>query len=186
MRLCHNYSSTVIGRRPASRPTPNDSVKLLLRPLLKMATLNFTFLTCLMLLSSLVCSQSLSPDKVAHIKAATVYLEVKHTFPLTGQEVFSLDFEGNAQCVTFSPDGKHLLAGGGYEDMGQDYAIKCWSRSQGSELQSLRGHFESIGALAFSANADRLVSCSYDGTADESGEEVVRLITVIEVSKHEY
>ncbi len=60
-------------------------------------------------------------------------------------------------AVDFSPDGTKIATAGA------DRAVRIWDIDTGKELQNLQGHRMSITGLVF-LDADRLVSCSLDGT----------------------
>jgi hypothetical protein len=60
-------------------------------------------------------------------------------------------------AVAFSPDGQLLASAG------DDEVIKLWDPADGSMLQELRGHTDSVYALAFGADG-RLASAGHDGT----------------------
>jgi WD40 repeat protein/tRNA A-37 threonylcarbamoyl transferase component Bud32 len=74
----------------------------------------------------------------------------------TGQEKFAqpADF---ALAIAFSPDGKLL-------GIGRGRVVQIWDLAIGQEKASLRGHAETVHALAFSQGGRLLGSASQDGT----------------------
>lgn len=72
--------------------------------------------------------------------------------------------------VTFAPDGATVAVGGYARDMvsysffGPDTSIYLRSLTDLATLETLRGHWQRVSSLSFSANGQWLVSGSYDGT----------------------
>jgi WD40 repeat protein len=67
--------------------------------------------------------------------------------------------EGALECVTFSPDGKLVAAGG------SDETIRLWESATGKLVATLRGHRGSVSAVTFAPDGKTLLSCGGDGTA---------------------
>jgi WD40 repeat protein len=65
---------------------------------------------------------------------------------------------GFGDRVTFSPDGRHLVAGG------EEHAIKVWDARTGEERQTLRGHTGDVFAVAFDPHGRWLASAGADTT----------------------
>jgi WD40 repeat protein len=86
-------------------------------------------------------------------------------------------------CV-YSPDGRHVLSGGGYHDIpesfsGQDKSfgeLKIWDAETGIEVMTFAGHKDFVKSCAFSPDGRRIVSGSFDGMIKiwnaETGEEI--------------
>ncbi len=64
------------------------------------------------------------------------------------------------RAIAFSPDGKLLAAAGG--NPAQFGEIKIWSVADRKEIHSIRSHRDNIFAIAFSPDATKLATCSYD------------------------
>src|SRR5262249_11402186 len=76
----------------------------------------------------------------------------------TGKLVFTrLDPDG-LRCVTFSPDGKRLAAGG------QGGVVRVWDVTREREILALPGHTREITGLAFAPDSKRLASVALDNT----------------------
>jgi RNA polymerase sigma factor (sigma-70 family) len=65
---------------------------------------------------------------------------------------------GGIGALTFSRDGKVLVAGGG------DGLIRCWETASGKELGVLAGHQDAVTSLALSPDGKTLASGSRDRT----------------------
>jgi len=63
-----------------------------------------------------------------------------------------------ATAAVFSPDGRHILAGG------TDGAIRVWDVRSGRETARMTGHQSSVLSIAFSPDGSRLASGSADQT----------------------
>jgi WD40 repeat protein len=74
----------------------------------------------------------------------------------TGQHVLTLD-AGPAACVAFSPDGKRIATGAGWE-------VKLWDAYNGQNVLILKGHGYNVSCVAFSPDGHRLASGSQDRT----------------------
>jgi hypothetical protein len=72
---------------------------------------------------------------------------------------------GTTESVTFSPDGKFLVAGGEWTVDGRpDHALRLLNPWTGEVVGRLPGHFGSVAALAFAADGKTLVSGGADTT----------------------
>src|SRR5262249_60000005 len=78
----------------------------------------------------------------------------------SGQELRPLK-SGNG-VVAFSPDGKRLAGGGGWEDR----TVKVWDAQTGRELLTCKGHARMIESVAFSPDGKRLASVSARGSSE--------------------
>jgi WD40 repeat protein len=71
----------------------------------------------------------------------------------TGEEIRS--FVGHADTVNevaFSPDGRFVATGGGWELPGKDYSVRIWETDTGREVQRLTGHTDNLDDIRFSPN----------------------------------
>ena len=66
---------------------------------------------------------------------------------------------GIALSVTFCPDGKTLVSGGGATGM-----VKLWDLSTLEEKMTLKGHEMPVTSLSFSPAGNTLATASYDRT----------------------
>ncbi len=68
--------------------------------------------------------------------------------------------------VAFSPDGKHILTGGGdpYKP-GKPGEAKVWDAATGQEVLTLKGHTDAATSVAFSPDGKRILTGSGDNTA---------------------
>lgn len=62
-------------------------------------------------------------------------------------------------AVSFSPDGKLLAVGTGYEKV-----VKIFNTSDGKVIQELKGHNDSINTVAWSTDGTKIASGSIDNT----------------------
>jgi WD40 repeat protein len=78
----------------------------------------------------------------------------------TGKEVSPpAGQRGMAAVAAFSPDGRHLLAGGW-----EDTSVRLWDLETGKELPPFEGHNEGIWCVAFSRDCKFVFSGSSDKT----------------------
>jgi WD40 repeat protein len=104
----------------------------------------------------------------------------------TGQELRRLQGFGGVTCVAFSPDGKRIAVGCGFEKVthtvknepGQpqtasmrwertgkwDDRLTVWDTETGRKLYALVGHPDEVTCLAFTPDGERLLSGSFDKT----------------------
>ena len=80
----------------------------------------------------------------------------------------------NHRHIVLSPDGKHIVTAGLH-----DKTIKVWNRANGEESLTLRGHENTIDALAVSPDGRRIAAAFTDKTIKifdpETGEEIGKL-----------
>jgi len=65
--------------------------------------------------------------------------------------------------VSFSPDGKRIVSGGGPDNFGSG-EIKIWDAQTGQETLTLKGHSDTVNSVSFSPDGKRIVSGSWDKT----------------------
>jgi uncharacterized protein (TIGR02996 family) len=71
-------------------------------------------------------------------------------------------FQDIVWAVTFSPDSRHVLGGGGGDCLegtwvsGSDYAVRLWDARSGQELARLAGHPASVSSLRCSPDGQRV------------------------------
>jgi WD40 repeat protein len=81
----------------------------------------------------------------------------------TGQETLTLKgHSGEVTSVSFSPDGKRIVSGGG--EYPKPAEIKVWDAQTGQETLTLKGHSDVVTSVSFSPDGKRIVSGSYDNT----------------------
>jgi WD40 repeat protein/predicted Ser/Thr protein kinase len=85
--------------------------------------------------------------------------EVKLWDASTGRELLSFQgHKGRVASVSFSPDGKRVLSGGGI--FGKPGELKVWDTVTGQEVFSLTGHTFSVTSATFSPDGKRIASAS--------------------------
>ena len=75
------------------------------------------------------------------------------------EESLRLDLGVASACLAFSPDGKHLAAGG------RDGVLRVWEIPGGDPLQELQAHQKNISSLAYSPDGSKLATGGYDAVA---------------------
>ncbi len=76
------------------------------------------------------------------------------------------EFDGNANCVALSPDGRYLATGGSsYYFPTGDSLVHIWDVQSGKEIRTLSGHTQGITGVAFSPDGRYLLTGSDDSTA---------------------
>ncbi|MFO1475089.1 MAG: protein kinase [Verrucomicrobiota bacterium] len=79
----------------------------------------------------------------------------------TGAELWTAPAARNyVTALAFSPDGKTLVSGAGFDDS----TIRLWDVATGKESGQLQGHLSWVGGLAFLDGGKQLVSSSADQT----------------------
>lgn len=81
--------------------------------------------------------------------------------PRTGNEVRRFDTGVSAGYLTWSPDGRFLIAG---VDRDAGRALILLDAETGEQLHRLPGHYDAVKKVAWSPRGDRIASCSWDGT----------------------
>jgi len=86
--------------------------------------------------------------------------------PLSGREVRTLKgHTGAVASVVFSPDGKHIVSGGG--DMtanDRKGKVKIWDAESGNNIATLEGHTSGVRSVIFSPKGNHIIS----GAGDQS------------------
>lgn len=72
---------------------------------------------------------------------------------------FLCDLSETALCVVFSPDGRHLAAGGG------DRTVRLFDPVSGQQRHVLKVHADWVQTVSFSAESGELLTASRDRTA---------------------
>ena len=116
-----------------------------------------------------------SPDGKA--LAVASYKEVIVVDPSNGKTLRRLaGFPEQVTAVAYSPDGKGLAGSGGMPGRGGE--VRVWD-AEGRERRVLRGHADTILAVAWRPGADQVATCSLDKVVaiwDVGTGEVVRSI----------
>jgi WD40 repeat protein len=86
----------------------------------------------------------------------------------SGKERGSLNVNGSAHCLAFSPDGKWLAVGTGIWDQEKKNhlsgEVKIYDVASNSERAVLQGHTQHVASVVFSRDGKQLVSGSADKT----------------------
>lgn len=61
-------------------------------------------------------------------------------------------------CVSFSPDGKYLAAGG------EEPTVRIFDLAAGSQINEFKDHSANINSIVWNSNSTKLASCCADGT----------------------
>jgi WD40 repeat protein len=104
---------------------------------------------------------ALSPDgKVA--ASAGSHGAVRVWDVATGRQRHRLAAPGGPRCVTFSPDGKRLLAG--YGGPVSQNAVRLWDVEKGTYVRTFLAHKNDVTAAAFLPGGKEALTASLDGT----------------------
>lgn len=81
--------------------------------------------------------------------------------------------DAGAWCVAFTPDGRHILTGGG------DKLLRLWDVTTDKEVRRFQGHAHTVLCAAFAPDGRRVVSGGMDNTIRvwdaDAGRELLRL-----------
>ncbi|MEX2139794.1 MAG: WD40 repeat domain-containing protein [Pirellulales bacterium] len=109
---------------------------------------------------------SFDGDRLLHVRGKIVYM---HNVA-TGKPL--QQFVGHAEqvhAVTFSPDGKQVLTGGGrvvaMTGLSTDNSARLWDVTSGKELMRFEGHKAYIHTVEFSPDGKRILTAGRDSTA---------------------
>lgn len=61
-------------------------------------------------------------------------------------------------CVSFSPDGRYLAAGG------EESKIRIFDLAAGSQLNELKDHSADVNSIVWNSSSSKLASCCADGS----------------------
>ena len=67
--------------------------------------------------------------------------------------------------AAFSPDGRLIVSGCGYDSKHDDPSIRVWEVASGKEVRRFNGHLAGIYSVAFFPDGHRVASASSDATA---------------------
>ena len=73
------------------------------------------------------------------------------------------DYESFFSCLTFSPDGRHIVSNGDDGD-GDNGIVLLWDTNSGEKIYSYYGHTSEVCSLTFSPDGRRIASGSEDGS----------------------
>jgi small GTP-binding protein len=88
--------------------------------------------------------------------AKSPMVEVETASKQVAEKSIQLDYKGESNAYTFSPDGKRIIVGG------DDKMVRLWDVETGRCLRVFKGHSEFINSVAWSADQRRAVSGSND------------------------
>jgi WD40 repeat protein len=106
-----------------------------------------------------VTGLAFSPD--GKVLAVAGYKEVVLVDPASGKTIRRLaGFPEQVTAVAFRPDGTSLAASGGTP--GRQGEVRIWSAASWSEIMVLRGHADTILAMAWRPGKDQMATASLD------------------------
>ena len=76
------------------------------------------------------------------------------------------EYDEKIHAIDFSPDGRHIVSASGpyMGTMPQGNAVRIWDARSDAVPKVLRGHRDTVEAVTYSPQGDRIVSGSRDGT----------------------
>lgn len=115
--------------------------------------------------NEIIWGYNFSPDKKI-LATTSMDMTIRLWEVSTGEELLMIPtFSRWCKAITFTPDGKMLVAGGVYDrNMKNSSQIRIWELPSGEEFKTLAGHTEGVESLRFSPDGKTLASCSGDGT----------------------
>jgi WD40 repeat protein/beta-lactamase regulating signal transducer with metallopeptidase domain len=111
-----------------------------------------------------VARATFSPDSKL-VAVATESKKVQLLDAVNGNQVANLQGDlMRFHCLTFSPDGKRLLAGGGDWDKANESQVTIWDVGTRKQVGKLMGHPNPILCVAFSQDGNTIATGAVDQT----------------------